>query len=309
MFSSSAAPLLVTPAQLHDLAKSGNVSLLDASWYMPNSPRKPRDEFLSKRVHGANFWDLDEVATPSDLGLKHMMPEERVFANACETFGITPSSHVVIYDSHGVFSSARTLFMFRAFGHQKSSILDGGLPRWNAEGFPVETKPPGDVARTQYPTPTLDADTIRSYQQVVSNSNLNLTSESTAELVLDARSRGRYTGADPEPRPDLSSGHIPGSFSLPFNTFLQTHKSGDSSYTTLLPPDEIRKVLVDAVGPEYAEAIIKGERPIVTSCGSGMTAGILWLGLRLLGVNKIGLYDESWTGYAARPESVIEKSQ
>lgn len=109
MFSSSAAPLLVTPAQLHDLAKSGNVSVLDASWYMPNSPRKPRDEFLSKRVHGANFWDLDEVATPSDLGLKHMMPEERVFANACGMSSIYKSfitRLTRVYYSRGFWDNA-----------------------------------------------------------------------------------------------------------------------------------------------------------------------------------------------------------
>ncbi|KAF7972702.1 hypothetical protein HWV62_17278 [Athelia sp. TMB] len=290
--SSSAAPLLVTPTQLLDLTKSGNVSLLDASWYMPNSPRKPREEFQSKRVQGANFLDLDEVASPNDLGLKHMIPEERIFANACENFGITPSSHVVIYDSHGVFSSPRALFMFRAFGHHNSSILDGGLPRWSAEGLPVETKPPGDVAKSEYATPTLDKDAIRSYQQIVSNSKLTLPSDPTAELVVDARSRGRYTGADLEPRPGLSSGHIPQSFSLPFNTFLQTHKTADSSYTTFLPPDKIRQALVDAVGPAHAQAIISGERSIVATCGSGMTAGVLWLGLRLLGVQNPGLYDE-----------------
>ena len=217
--------------------------------------------------------------------------------------------------------------MFRAFGHHNSSILDGGLPRWSAEGLPVETKPPGDVGKSQYATPTLDKDAIRSndcHAFPLSSTHKSKSSRLSANCIqlkinpaLGSNCRAcsrcsltrpvsylpshdewchsrlsRYTGADPEPRPGLSSGHIPQSFSLPFNTFLQTHKTADSSYTTFLPPDEIRKALVDAVGPAHAQAIIDGERSIVATCGSGMTAGVLWLGLRLLGVQKPGLYDE-----------------
>jgi thiosulfate/3-mercaptopyruvate sulfurtransferase len=278
---------------------------------MPNSPTNPREGFLSKRLAGARFLDLDEVASPHELGLKHMMPQGRVFADVCERFGIDPSSHVVIYDTQGVFSSPRALFMFRAFGHHNSSVLDGGLPRWEAEGFPIETQTPAEVERSNYPMPTFDAETIRSYEQMVSNASQNPSTDPTAELVVDARSHGRYLGIDPEPRPGLSSGHIPHSFSLPFGIFLQTHSSPNSSihYTTYLSPSEIHKALVDAIGAEQTESVIKGERPIITSCGSGMTAGVLWLGLKLLGIEKVRLYDESWTGYAARSSSVIEKSQ
>jgi len=205
------------------------------------------------------------------------MPQERIFADACEKFGIDPSSHVIIYDTQGVFSSPRALFMFRAFGHHKSSILDGGLPRWEAEGFPVETRAPSEVKKSNYPTPTLDKETVKSYEQMVSNSLRNPSADPGAGLVVDARSRGRYLGTDPEPRPGLSSGHIPHSFSLPFNVFLQTHSSPNSStqFTTYLPLSEIHKALVDAIGTEQAELVIKGERPIITSCGSGMTAGVL----------------------------------
>jgi len=238
------------------------------------------------------------------------MPEERVFADACEKFGIGPSSHVVIYDTHGVFSSPRALFMFRAFGHHNSSVLDGGLPRWEAEGFPVAKKPPVEPKKSQYPTPKFNKATIRSYQQMVSNSCLNPSLDSS-EIVVDARSRGRYLGTEPEPRPGLPSGHIPHSISIPFTSFLQTHLSPNSStkYTTYRHPTEIRQVLVDAIGLKQLEQIFKGERTIITSCGSGMTAGVLWLGLKLLGAGKVGLYDESWTGYAARESSVIKKSQ
>lgn len=145
---------------------------------------------------------------------------------------------------------------------------------------------------------------------MVANSLQDPASDLAVELVLDARSRGRFLGTDPEPRPGLSSGHIPHSFSLPFNTFLETHTVPNSStqYTTFLSEPKLRQALIDAIGAEQAELVITGKRSITTSCGSGMTAGVLWLGLKLLGAADVALYDESWTGYASRAESRIEKS-
>ncbi|OAX39005.1 Rhodanese-like protein [Rhizopogon vinicolor AM-OR11-026] len=302
-------PLLLSPTQLQASLDSNQVTILDSSWFMPNSPRKPNEEFQKKRVPGAQFLDLDEVSSPHELGLKHMIPSERQFADACEAFGIAPSSHVILYDTHGVFSSPRALFMFKAFGHEKSSILDGGLPRWEAEGFPIEDKPPAHAKKTVYPTPVLDKGMIRSYDQMISNSFPDPQSDPALELVIDARSRGRFLGTEPEPRPGLSSGHIPHSFSLPFTAFLQTHTLPNSSvqYTTFLPVPELRNVLVSHIG-DNADAVIQGKRPITTSCGSGMTAGVLWLGLKLLGAPNVALYDESWTGYASRASSKIEKA-
>ncbi|KAI6045120.1 Rhodanese-like domain-containing protein [Pisolithus marmoratus] len=310
MSTMTAAPYLMSPSQLHESLSSGGVTVLDASWFMPNSPRKPHGEFNKKRIPGAQFLDLDQVASPHELGLKHMMPTESVFAAACERFGIEPNSHVVIYDTHGVFSSPRALFMFRAFGHGKSSILDGGLPRWETEGFETENAPPVDVKKCTYPTPILDRTVVRSYEQVVANSILDPALDSSAELLVDARARGRFMGTDPEPRPGLPSGHIPHSFSVPFNAFLRTHTIPNIStqYTTFLPLSELRQAVVDALGAEQAELVFTGRRRITTSCGSGMTAGILWLGLRMLGTPSVSLYDESWTGYASRSESRIENS-
>ncbi|KDR84757.1 hypothetical protein GALMADRAFT_233083 [Galerina marginata CBS 339.88] len=307
--SSVVAPLLLSPKQVNGLTKSNStpVSLLDSTWFMPNSPRNAKQEFLGKRIPGSHFLDLDDVASSHELGVKHMMPDQQTFAQACEKLGISPSTHVIIYDSHGVFSSPRALFMFRTFGHNNTSILDGGLPRWVDEGLPVETTAPSDPQPTTYPIPELK-EVIRSYDQIVSNSQYDPSINSTSEIVLDARPKGRFTGNDPEPRPGLSSGHIPHSFSLTFNLFLQKHKAKDGQeYCTFLPPPEIRKALENAVGSAEAEKIIQGERPVVASCGSGMTAGVLWLGLQLLGVDRVGLYDESWTGYAMRPSSKIQK--
>jgi len=145
---------------------------------------------------------------------------------------------------------------------------------------------------------------------MVYNSGLIPFQNPDAELVLDARSRGRYLGADPEPRPGLSSGHIPNSVSLPFNLFLQNNVAPNgSSYTTFLSEPQLRAAIVDALGPDKANSLFKGDVSVIATCGSGMTAAILWLGLQVLGVKQVSIYDESWTGYALRPSSKIEKSQ
>lgn len=308
--SSTITPLLLSPKQVADLTKSSTlVTVLDSTWFMPNSPRNANAEYLSKRIPGSQFLDLDEVASSHELGLKHMMPDSKTFALACEKLGITPTTHVVIYDSHGVFSAPRALFMFRSFDHQSSSIIDGGLPRWADEDLPLETTEPTHPQPTHYPAPNLNEDALKSYDQIVSNSKYDPSKNADSALVLDARPRGRFTGTDPEPRPGLSSGHMPHSFSLPYNVFLQKHSSKQGSeYTTFLTPSEIQKALEATVGPAEVEKILRGERSVTTSCGSGMTAGVLWLGLQLLGAQKVALYDESWTGYAMRPSSDIEKS-
>ncbi|KAJ3793626.1 Rhodanese-like domain-containing protein [Lentinula aff. detonsa] len=313
-YSSSAgaeAPLIISPSQLRQSLKGEQqVTVLDTTWFMPNSPHKAYEEFQKRRIPGAQFLDLDELASSHELGLKHMMPSGAQFAEACEKFGIQPSTHVVLYDTHGVFSSPRALFMFRSLGHINSSILNGGLPSWNAKSFVIDTNPPSQPPhKSKYTLPKPDQNAVRSYEQMVANSASNPSTSVEAELVLDARSSGRFTGQDPEPRPGLSSGHIPNSFSLPFTSFLKTEEGvRGSTYTVFREPSEIRKELDNAVGAAQAERIIQGEATAVTTCGSGMTAGVVWLGLKLLNAPKISLYDESWTGYAMRPTSKIEKA-
>lgn len=306
MATNSETPLLLSPSQVQNLIKmSPNVALLDTTWFMPNSTRNAKAEHAGRRIPDSQFLDLDDVASPHELGLKHMMPTPKIFTDACERLGVKADSHVVIYDAHGVFSSPRALFMFRAFGHNKSSIIDGGLPRWATELLPIESGLPKQRNKTTYPTPMLATEVIQGYQQMTDNAVLG-RSDTRARFVVDARSYGRFTGQDPEPRPGLSSGHIPHSFSLPFDTFLQHHATPSGiKYTTFLPRDQLRLTLEKAVGLERAERIIAGDAPVTTTCGSGMTAGVLWLGLKLLGVRDIALYDESWAGYASRKQSVI----
>ncbi|KAB5593008.1 Vacuolar H+-ATPase V1 sector subunit C [Ceratobasidium theobromae] len=291
-----AMQLLYTPKEA---SASPDAIFVDSTWFMPNltPPRSGYEEWKRRRIPGARYIDLDKVASPHPLGLKHMMPSGEVLAKACA--GRTDERMSPSYDTHGVFSSPRALFMFKVgpcFGHDNAGILDGGLPRWEAQGFPIETTDPGEVQPRTYAVPKLDESAIRSYEQIVENAKLD-PAQSAAELVLDARSYGRFTGRDPEPRPGLSSGHMPHARSLPFNTLLQ--KNGDTTYATVLPHDELKETFDKAVGEARGHHV-------VASCGSGMTAATIWLAGQLLGT-PVSIYDESWTGYAMRPESVIVK--
>ena len=287
--------LLFTPK---DTKASPGAIFVDSTWFMPNinPPRSGFEEWKKRRIPGSRFLDLDAVASAHPLGLKHMMPSGEVFAKACEDMGIEPASQVIFYDTHGIFSAPRALYMFKSFGHEKAGVLDGGLPRWEAEGFPIETGEPAKVQPTKYATPKLDETAVRSYEQIVANSKLDPSTSPNAELVLDARPYGRFTGQDPEPRPNLSSGHMPHAHSLPFNTLLEKNEKG---YTTVLPRDKLEGVFDKAIGD------VKGHS-IVASCGSGMTAATIWLSGQLLDT-PVAIYDESWTGYAMRPESAIVK--
>ncbi|KAG8846351.1 hypothetical protein FRB96_002021 [Tulasnella sp. 330] len=211
-----------------------------------------------------------------------------------------------IYDTTGVFSSPRALFMFKAFGHQKASILNGGLPRWEHEGKPFESGNLKPVKRTAYPPPTLDENLVRSYEQMVINAK---EVKPDAEVVLDARAHGRFTGKDPEPRPDLRSGHIPNSYSLPFSDCVrpQTSESG-ASYTVMKSPEELREAAGKALGSNL-DSVLSHQRQVVNTCGSGMTAAVLWLTLQQLGVDS-AIYDEihediaNWTEARIRGATV-----
>ncbi|KAI8995326.1 Rhodanese-like protein [Trametes punicea] len=321
-------PLVLTPAQLQNLratATDVDLAVVDVSWHMPNSPRKAAEEYLRVHLPEARFMDLDEVAAPHPLSLSHMMPDPTTFAKSCSRRGIGPKTHVVLYDTHGVFSSPRALYMFRTFGHHRSSILDGGLPGWQAHSGDTESgEGPKALPKLRYDVPALNADAVKGYDEIVANAELDPAKEPNAFYVLDARSRGRFLGKDPEPRPGLSSGHMPYAISLPFTAFLETHtvpehlaskvvrpsdQEGPYTYTRLRSTQAMFAALEEALGPERTQEILQGKRQVVTSCGSGMTAGVLWLGLKLLGVERVGLYDESWTGYAMRPESKIVKEE
>ncbi|SGZ25868.1 BQ5605_C024g09786 [Microbotryum silenes-dioicae] len=352
--ASSPTPLLVTPSQVRELLSKRSrdqVVVLDASWHMPNldPPRNAYDEFRNKRIAGATFWDHDIISTKSDPPVPHNLPSPSLFADACSRLALSPSQHLIFYDTYGVFSSPRALYTFKAFGHNKVSIMEGGLPRWIAEKNPVVSTPPkpinvheqhddreaswgpimsellyrkrpqvesyfiADIEEhfTEYPEPQLDTSVARDNVEIVANADKGDPSASAnVDYVLDARPAGRYHGTDPEPRAGLSSGHIPHSLSLPFGTLLSPKSSTDPYYQTYLPAEELEAKFQEALGKEGWESVKNGERSLVTSCGSGMTAAVVWLGLKIVTEGKArgAVYDESWTGYAAREGAKIEKS-
>ncbi|KAK8858678.1 hypothetical protein IAR55_002907 [Kwoniella newhampshirensis] len=309
-------PLLINAKQYNELPKATTLPL-DVTWHMPNSTRSAVAEYLSgPRIPGARRFDLDAVAEleidKNPLSLTHMLPTGKRFAEECQKLGIRDETHVILYDTVGIFSSPRAAYTFKAFGHDKVSVLDGGLPAYIAEGGEVEMGEVGDQGESEYQA--LDEpkkEWVRSYEEIVANSEKHI-SDPTTEIVLDHRPLARYTGEAPEPRQGLSSGHIPNSLPAPFVAYLDpaSDKKPFSSYKSV---PELKQILAKAVGGEDTfEEIQEQGRPVVFSCGSGMTAAIGWLANELITEKegkglKTAIYDESWTGYALRKESKIVK--
>lgn len=276
-------PPLVTVDWLAEHLTAPDVKILDGSWYLPQMDRAAEQEYLESHVPGAVFLDLDEISD-SDSPYPHMLPTPEKFSSRMKQLGIGDGHHVIVYDGAGLFSAARFWWMFKTMGHENVSVLDGGLPKWIAAGQKTDAGNTSSSARhhTARPNNTLRRD--------LSDMKRNL--ETRREQVVDARSQGRFAGTDPEPRPELSSGHMPGSFSLPFGTLL--NEDG-----TLKAPPELTRI--------FESAGVDLKQPIVTTCGSGVTAAIPYLALTVLGHPKIALYDGSWTEWAATDGVPIEK--
>jgi thiosulfate/3-mercaptopyruvate sulfurtransferase len=271
---------LVSPLWLETELHNPKLRLLDASWHMPAAQRDPKGECAAKRIPGAQFFDIDEISDP-DSPLPHMLPTAESFKASVEALGVGSDSIVVVYDATGLSSAARAWWMFRVFGHDDVFVLDGGLPGWINIGGPVENGPLTPPTKGHF-TPHYRAHLVRSVEDMRANL------ESGAEQVLDARAAGRFEGTTPEPRPGLRGGHIPGARNLPF---------GD-----ILDPETKLMLTGDALGERFAQAGIDLSRPITTSCGSGVTAAVLTLGLYRLGVDNVALYDGSWTEWGGRED-------
>jgi thiosulfate/3-mercaptopyruvate sulfurtransferase len=262
-----------------------DVRVVDASWHMPATNRDPRSEFDEQHIPGAVFFDIDDIAD-ADSSLPHMLPSAEKFASRVRKLGLGDGNRIVVYDTTGVSAAARAWWMFRVFGHEDIAVLDGGFGKWLAEERPVTGEK--TIPQERHFTARMNTLLVREYDQVLANV------KSGREQFLDARSKGRFDGMEPEPREGLPSGHVPGSINLPFTRML------DMADKTMLPAEEIRDAFVDA-GVDLG-------RPMLTSCGSGVTACILSLGLYLIGKKEVPVFDGSWTEWADNPDSPIETS-
>ncbi|KAI9013749.1 Rhodanese-like domain-containing protein [Phycomyces nitens] len=270
----------------------GNVKVLDGSWHMPNANRDPYEEYLAKHIKTAEFFPIDTIKDTS-VDLPHMLPAPKVFAKAVGDLGISNDDQVVVYDTAGIFSACRVYWTFKAFGHNRVSVLNGGLPLWIKENRPTESGRV-DVKPVDYKVKPLDTKLVRDYATVLANAKLAETKPEEQIQVLDARPKARFTGEAPEPRAGLSSGHMPNSISVPFNEVI------DPTSGKLLDDEALRKL--------FASKNVDLTKPVITSCGSGITASILYLALERAGAKDIAVYDGSWTEYADKKDSLIVKS-
>ncbi|ERN14761.1 thiosulfate/3-mercaptopyruvate sulfurtransferase 1, mitochondrial isoform X1 [Amborella trichopoda] len=290
---------------LHENLREPNVKVLDASWYMPDEQRNPLQEYQVAHIPGALFFDVDGISDRTS-NLPHMLPSEEAFAAAVSALGIHNKDGLVVYDGKGIFSAARVWWMFRVFGHDKVWVLDGGLPRWRASGYDVESSASGDaILKASAASEAIE----KVYQgQVVGLStfvtnfqpHLVWTLEQVQKNIeeksyqhIDARSKARFDGMVPEPRKGIRSGHVPGSKCIPFGQVLDNSQ-------TLLPPNELAKI--------FEQEGISLDRPVVSSCGTGVTACLLALGLHRLGKTDVPVYDGSWTEWGGQSDTPVSNA-
>lgn len=260
------------------------VRILDASYHLPGTGRDAETEFEDRHIPGAMLFDIEDVRD-RDVSLPHMLPDPEQFAGQMSTLGINSTDRVVIYDVHGIQTAPRAWWTFRAFGHNNVAVLNGGLPKWTAENRPVSDDIV-DRDRGAFDA-TARGDLVRDVDQMLTNQ------ESRDALVIDARPTGRFAGQDPEPRPGLRPGRMPGSINLPVNLLI------DPTDKTFLPADGIRAVLNDA-------GMADPNQPAITTCGSGVAACVVSLGLYLIGNETVPVYDDSWSEWGARDDTPVE---
>ncbi len=276
---------LVSTEWLAEHLNAPDVRVIDATSFLPTIPRDPRAEYDECHIPGAVFFDINDIAD-SDNPLPHMIPSAEKFSSKVRKLGLGDGNRIIAYDGNGGSSaSCRAWWMFRLFGHEDVAVLNGGLPKWVAEGRPVEDLPP--VPRERHFTARQNNFLVRNVAQVIENI------ETGREQVVDVRSPGRFAGTDPEPRPSRKKGHIPGSINLPF-PLLMDPKNGN----VFRSAEQIRAAIDDAG--------IDLNRPVVTSCGSGVTACVAALALYLVGYKEVAVYDGSWAEWGDHFDTPVE---
>lgn len=260
-----------------------DIRIVDASWYLPAANRDAKAEYAAAHIPGAVFFDIDDISD-TDSPLPHMLPPDAKFASRMRRLGLGDGNRVVVYDG-GLppLGAARVWWMFRVFGHVDVAILDGGFRKWRAEGRPVEDLPP--APRERHFTAHTNTLLVRDRERV------EAARASGREQIVDARPPGRFRGAEPEPRPGLRAGRIPGSLNVPAGSVV------DPVTGTFLPPDDLRAV-VTAAGIDMS-------KPVVTTCGSGISACTVAFALHLLGHRHVAVYDGSWAEWGALPDAAV----
>ena len=267
---------LVTTDWLFDHRDDPQLRLIDASWHLPGGDRDAQKEYVAAHIGKAVFFDIDLYAAPSEL--PHMMPSAADFSSIAGALGIAETHTIVVYNSSGLFSAARVWWMFKTFGAQRVYVLDGGLPKWIDEGRPVESGL--EVWEPSLFNASLTPNAIVSAEQVLQSAT------SGSDQIFDARSLARFSAQQKEARPGLRSGHIPGSLNLPFFDLLDGG--------CLKPRDQLQEI--------FAALDFDPAKPVITTCGSGVTAAVIYLALECIGVSGARIYDGSWTEWGGRDE-------
>ena len=260
--------------------KTPGVRIVDASWYLPASGRNGKAEFEEAHIPGAIFFDQDEIADHS-TGLPHSLPSPQLFAHHMGAVGITPHDTIVVYDGLGYFSAPRVWWMFRIMGAKNVLILDGGFDGWKKAGFPVtaeKTKVAGSLFK-----PHFDANSVVTFDEMLEVVGKKLSQ------IADARGKGRFTAQEAEPRAGMRSGHMPGARNVPVTEIAEKGE--------LKPLDELRRL--------FEKAGIDLSKPVITSCGSGVTAAALISALASLGHEQLRLYDGSWSEWGGRDDTPV----
>jgi thiosulfate/3-mercaptopyruvate sulfurtransferase len=272
---------LVSTDWLAERLRDPSIIAVDASYFLPTQKRDAEAEYRGGHIPGAVFFDIEAVSDHS-TDLPHMLPGQTQFGKVVGDLGIGDGDTVVVYDSIGLFSAARVWWTFRLFGGKSVYILDGGLPKWKAEGRPIE------AAETRRTPKTFTAQMNVGAVALLDDVRLAVTGDGVQ--IVDARSAERFAGKAPEPRPGLRPGHIPGSFNVPYDRLIENGRLASREH----------------VAAAFTSAGVDLDKPIITSCGSGVTAAILTFALESLGKEPQGLYDGSWAEWGSRPDSPIE---